>query len=171
MIVKPNSQNGWLDNYIKKVEDEFLLEGFKRQTAETLHLFSELTEEQVNYRYAEGKWSIKEILLHLIDCERIFAYRALTFARGDQAALPGFDENEYVINSHIETRDIKSLVEEYIIVRTSTVSLFAGFHPDVLNNRGTANKIEMSVSALGFAILGHEIHHIGVIRERYLKQN
>lgn len=168
MINKPSPGNGWLDRYIAEVEDDSLLEGFKKQTEITLNLFSALDEDQLAFRYAEDKWSIKEIIVHLMDAERIFMTRALTFARGDKTPLPGFDENLYVTNSFADSRDVRNLLEEYIIVRTCTVATFAGMHPSVLSNRGLANNIDMSVAALGFAILGHEIHHVKIIQERYL---
>ena len=168
MIKKPNSGNGWVDKYVALVPEESLIEGLKRQTQESLVLLSSLSDEQLNFRYAEGKWTIKEIILHLVDTERIFTYRALAFARKDPNALPGFDENIYAANSHANDRDIKNLLEEYIVVRTCTVATFSGFPESALECRGTANNIDMCVAALGFAICGHEIHHINIIQERYL---
>ncbi len=168
MIRKPKTGNGWVDRYIALVPEDLLLEGLKRQTQESLSLFSSLSEDQLLFRYAEGKWTIKEMLLHLIDTERIFTYRALAFARKDTTSLPGYDENIYAANSHANERDIKNLLEEYIVVRTCTVATFSGFPISSLNNRGIANNVEMSVSSIGFAILGHEMHHINVINERYL---
>ncbi len=170
MISKPKPGNGWLDKYVAEVPEEFLLEGFKRQTNETLALFSSLNDDQLNYSYAENKWTIKEIIVHLLDVERLFCYRALAFARKDQTHLPAFDEDEYVKNSFASERTKQSLMEEYIVVRTATVALFANFSPEALEFRGIANNIDMSVSAIGFATLGHEIHHIAVIHSRYLKQ-
>ncbi len=171
MISKPKPGNGWLDRYIAEVPEDLLLEGFKRQTAETLSLFSSLTENQLNFRYAENKWTIKEIIVHLMDVERLFSYRALAFARKDQTHLPAFNEDEYAKNSFASERSQQSLMEEYIVVRTATVALFANFSPETLEFRGIANNIDMSVSAIGFATLGHEIHHIGVIRLKYLSQS
>jgi|JI10StandDraft_1071094.scaffolds.fasta_scaffold405601_2 hypothetical protein len=169
MILKPNSGNGWLDRYIEVVPDSSLLEGFKRQTSETLALISSLTEDQMKFRYAENKWSIKEIMVHLIDTERLFGFRALAFARKDNTHLPAFDEDTYVKNSKADERSVQSILEEYIVVRTATVALYANFTPDVFEFRGIANNVEMSVGALGFGTLGHEIHHVNVIRTRYME--
>lgn len=168
MIEKPKEVSSWLSNYIGEVNDNTLVEGFKRQTNETLGLLNSLSEDQWNHRYADGKWSIREIILHIIDSERIFAYRALRFARKDSTVLPGFDENHYVPNSGAAGRSSMSLMEEYIVVRTSTVALFANFTEEMLDFIGKANGSEMSARELGFATLGHEVHHVRVILERYL---
>lgn len=168
MITKPTSANGWLDKYLNLVTEDDLIAGFKNQTPESLQFYSQLTEEQLHYRYAEGKWNIKEILLHTIDTERIFCYRALRFARFDKTELPGYDENLFASNSNATGRNIRSLLEEYAVVRTATVALFSNLDASVLDNRGIANGVDMSVAALGFAILGHERHHLRIIQERYL---
>lgn len=168
MIIKPLDKNGWLDKYIALVPDESLIAGFMRQTEESLNLLSQLSEEKLHFRYDTHKWTIKEIIIHLLDTERIFAFRALAFARGETSELPGYDENIYVENAHANERSIKSLLEEYIVVRTATVALYSNFTEAMLLQRGVANGINMSSSALGWATLGHEIHHIRVIRERYL---
>jgi uncharacterized damage-inducible protein DinB len=170
MISKPTGSNGWLDKYMNLVTEEDLITGFKNQTGQSLQFFSGLTEEQLLHRYAEGKWNIKEIILHLIDTERIFSYRALRFARFDKTELPGYDENLYASNSKATERSIRSLLEEYAVVRTATVALFSNLDSSVLENKGVANGVEMSVSALGFAILGHERHHLKIIEERYLSK-
>jgi hypothetical protein len=169
MISKPTTPNGWLDKYMELVTEEDLITGFKNQTPQTLQFLSSLTEEQLLYRYAEGKWNIKEIILHIIDTERVFSYRALRFARFDKTELPGYDENLFASNSKATDRSIRSLLEEYAVVRTATVALFSNFDPSVLENRGMANGFEMSVAALGFAALGHERHHLQIIEERYLQ--
>lgn len=170
MIQKPDGPNGWLDNYIHKVDTDNLLEGLKKQTQETLELCASLSDELADYRYAEGKWSVRDILLHLIDAERVFAYRALRFSRNDKTELPGFDEGLWVEHAHASERSMKSLLEEYIVTRTATVALFSNFTQEMLAMRGKANGVEMSVAALGFGILGHEVHHVTIIRERYLNK-
>lgn len=168
MITKPQSSNGWLDKYIELVDENNLIEGLKKQTEVSLELYSSLNEEQLLFRYADGKWNIKEIILHTLDTERVFCYRALRFARKDETELPGYDENLFAANSYATERTIGSLLEEYVVVRTATVALFSNMQPKTLEYRGVANKINMSVAALGFAILGHERHHIQIIHERYL---
>jgi len=142
-----------------------LLDFAKNQLLETLEGIS---EAQINYRYAEGKWSIKEILQHLIDAERIFAYRALRFARFDFTDLPGYDENQLVAHSFCEEKDFKAMLEEFKIVRQSSELLFKGFNQTVLLNKATCNGYQMSVRAICFAISGHQLHHLQVIKERYL---
>jgi hypothetical protein len=168
MILKPTGSYGWIDKYIAKSNDENLIEGFKRQTNETLTLLSSLTDEQWKHSYAPGKWTIAELVIHLMDTERVFGYRALTFSRGDQNELPGYDENIYAANCDAGSRSGKSIMEEYIVVRTGTVALFSNLPAFTLDNPGVANKVTMSARALGWATLGHEIHHVGVMRERYL---
>lgn len=125
--------------------------------------------DKAEYRYAEGKWTIKDILQHLIDCERIFAYRALRFARQDSTELPGFDENDYAASSSTERRSIADLLDEHDMVRTATEKLFESFSPDMLLRQGKANGQNVSVRALGWIIAGHAVHHAAVIRERYLQ--
>ena len=168
MINRPAPTGLWLDRYINLVTDESLINGFKRQTQETLELLSGLTEDEINFRYAEGKWNLKEVLIHFIDTERIFAFRALAFARGEKQALPGYDENEYVAHSDVNLRDWRSLMEEYIVVRTCTVATMSSFSEDAASRKGMANNMEMSVAALCYATLGHEIHHIEVMKSKYL---
>jgi hypothetical protein len=168
MISRPKEITSWLKHYIGEVPDESLIDGLKRQTQASLEFFSSLTDEQLDHRYAEGKWSIREILVHLIDSERVFSYRALRFSRRDATELPGYDENWYIPNSNAAERSAKSLIEEYIVVRTATVALFSNLTDDMLDFVGTANGGRMSARELGFATLGHEMHHIRIIRERYL---
>lgn len=124
--------------------------------------------EKLEYRYQEGKWTIKEIIIHLMDAERIFTYRALRFSRGDSTNLAGFDENEYVPNSDAASRSLQSLIDEYIALRNSTIEFFKNLSPEMALRTGIANGREISVRALGYIIPGHEIHHLGVIKERYL---
>jgi uncharacterized damage-inducible protein DinB len=125
-------------------------------------------EEKLDYRYAEGKWTIKEIIMHLMDAERIFAYRTLRFSRNDQNILLGFDDEEYVTYSNASERSRQSLIDEYTAQRQSTIELYRNMTPEMCNRGGVASGNEMSVTALGYIICGHEIHHLQVIKERYL---
>jgi uncharacterized damage-inducible protein DinB len=168
MITRPKEVSSWLKHYISEVNEDSLIEGLKKQTQETLELLNSLSDEQLNYRYAEGKWTIREIMVHLIDSERVFSYRALRFSRKDNTELPGYDQDLFVANSCSNERSLKSLLEEYIVVRTANVALFSNLTDAMLDFRGRANGNEMSARELGFATLGHEMHHIRVIRERYL---
>ena len=127
-----------------------------------------LTEAQLLHRYAPGKWSVKEVLLHVVDDERIYAYRALRFARGDGAPLPGFDENAYAPLSGADRRSVGSILEEYRAVRAATIALFAHLPEEALDRSGTADGNRATVRALAWHIAGHERRHLAVIRERYL---
>ncbi len=134
---------------------------------ETFSFFSSLTEEQGNSRYAEDKWSLKEMLLHSIDTERIMAYRALRFSRKDTTDLPGFEQDDYVVNSFADKRTMLELLDEYNSVRKASLTLFSSFDENVMKSVGTANGNKMSVRALGFIICGHELHHLNVAKSRY----
>jgi uncharacterized damage-inducible protein DinB len=156
-------------NYIKLVENENLGDALKNQIPEIQSFFSSIDEEKRDYKYAEGKWTIKEVLQHIIDTERIFAYRALAFARKDVNTLPSFDENSYAKNSNADKRNWNELTEELMAVRKTTDFLFNCFSEEQLNTVGKASNYEMSVKALGYTIAGHLAHHVNVLKERYLK--
>lgn len=125
------------------------------------------TEKQL-YKYASDKWTIKEVLVHIIDTERIFAYRALRIARRDVTALPGFDQDEYVLNSDANSRNFEDLISEFVSVRLSTVSLFNSFSEEDLLQKGIASNSPISVRALGYILIGHQNHHQEIIEKRYL---
>jgi len=127
-----------------------------------------LSEAQLNYRYAPGKWTIKEVLGHIIDTERIMAYRSLRFARRDTIELAGFDQDLYVENAFTQKRDIADIVNEYSAVRRSSIELFRSFDEETLTLAGIANQKRLTVRALGYTIADHEAHHWQVIRERYV---
>jgi hypothetical protein len=131
-------------------------------------LVEKLPEEVGDHRYAEGKWSIKELLVHLTDTERIFANRALRSARGDKTPLPGFEQDDYVPTSAADGRSLDSIMEERNAVRLSTILLFKSFHHNVLGHIGQADGKPMSVRAIGYILAGHDLHHLQVINERYL---
>jgi uncharacterized damage-inducible protein DinB len=151
------------------VENENLGDALKNQIPEIQSFFSSIDEEKRDYKYAEGKWTIKEVLQHIIDTERIFAYRALAFARKDVNTLPSFDENSYAKNSNADKRNWNELTEELMAVRKTTDFLFNSFSEEQLNTVGKASSYEMSVKALGYTIAGHLAHHVNVLKERYLK--
>jgi len=129
-----------------------------------------LTERKSLFRYAEDKWSIKEIIGHLTDTERIMAWRALAFARGDQAHYPGFDQDDYIKEANFDNVPLKQLIDDYQIVRQSTVSLFKSFSPEMLMKSGIASNCRFTVRSLGFIIAGHELHHLNIIRKKYLPE-
>lgn len=164
----PEEYSGYVGKYIQEAKADDLIEGLTASYSYIAGLMQGLTDQQLLHRYEPGKWSIKELLVHMLDTERIFSYRALRFARQDKTELPGFDENKYVGPSKADTRDINSILAEYTAVRTATIELFKSFDDEALNQKGIGSGLEISVRAVGYTILGHEIHHLRVIRERYL---
>ncbi|WP_462248337.1 DinB family protein [Ekhidna sp.] len=128
-----------------------------------------LNEQQGLYKYAPDKWSIKDIILHVIDAERVFAYRAMRFARNDTTELSGFDQNAYVPEANADSRTIHNLLSEFTNVRAATVDMFSSFSEEIRQRSGMASGVEMSVDALGYIISGHLIHHMNIIQERYSK--
>ena len=151
---------------IALVAGDDAIEALRACARDTVALFGSLPEERITY--APGKWTLKEVLGHLIDDERIFAYRALCVARGDTRPLPGFDENDYVAATNFESRTFASLLHEYNLVRESTIALFASLTGEEWVRRGVVNGYEASVRGLAFHIAGHELHHLRTVRERYL---
>ena len=155
-------------NYINEAEGDDLMKVLKKQTRSFEEFLNEIPKSKRNYRYAEGKWTIKELLQHIIDAERIFAYRALCFARKDATPLPSFEENNYAANAKAEQRKWKDLVKEFEAVRRSTEILFDSFDDEQLESAGMASGKSNYVLAIGFIIAGHANHHIKVMKERYL---
>ena len=156
-------------NYIAQVSDEYtLLEELEISLHRFIKFVQDIPMDKFDYRYAEGKWTIKDIIQHLIDAERIFAYRALRFARNDTTDLPGFEENDYANEANAIKRSIMELLTELSAVRHSTIFLFKSFDENQLLRIGTANNNGMSVRALGFVMIGHQNHHQKIFQERYL---
>lgn len=160
---------GYYSRYISLVPEGDILTTLFRQNEATVALLRGLSESQGGFRYAPGKWSIKELVAHVSDAERIFADRALRFARADETPLPGFEENDYVRNGSFDTFHLADIVTGLENVRRSTVSLFRLMTKDATTRRGKANNAEISVRALAYVIAGHEIHHMNVLRTRYLE--
>jgi uncharacterized damage-inducible protein DinB len=154
--------------YIKQVGDAHLLVALAESSQALNTLFDTISEDKMDYKYAVGKWTIKELLLHIIDTERVFAYRAMRFAREDKTDLPGFEQDDYVKPSKANNRSKASLLNEYNAQRVATMALFSSFNDPMLKAMGTANSNGMSVRAIGFIIAGHETHHCNIVRERYL---
>ncbi|HEX2609050.1 MAG TPA: DinB family protein [Flavisolibacter sp.] len=154
--------------YINQVRQTDIREALTVHEKEFTQFLKTIPEDKWNYRYEEGKWSIKEMVQHIIDAERIFAFRALTFAREDRNALPGFDENDYARVAPAGQRSKEDLIEELAIVQRSTILLFNSFGEKQLDAFGTANGNKIQVKALGFVIIGHTLHHKMILQERYL---
>ena len=164
----PTDYPVFYETYIKLVDEEDLVQTMRLSLQEIVDFLDRITPDKADYRYAEGKWTVKELLQHVIDTERIFSYRGLCFARGEQQSLPGFDENAYAQNADVSGRSLKELKEELLIVRESVFMMFRGFTPEMLNRVGTSNNKQVSVNAIGFMIIGHLRHHFNILRERYL---
>jgi uncharacterized damage-inducible protein DinB len=167
--LKSNEYASFYGGYINQVSDEYtLIEELEISVHRLVKFVREIPMDKFDYRYAEGKWTIKDILQHLIDAERVFAYRALRFARNDKTELPGFEEDDYVLEANANKRSIQDLLTELLIVRQSTLALFKTFGNEQLLHIGIASNNPMSVRALGFVIIGHQNHHQKVFEERYL---
>ena len=154
--------------YISKVPEDDIFEVLEAQSAELRATFAALPAAAGHFRYAPGKWTLHELLGHVIDTERVMAYRALCFARGEQGGLPAFDENLYVEAANFEERTVADLLEEFDLVRQSNLALFRHLAPAAWQRKGTANNRTISVRALAYMLAGHFRHHLGVVRERYL---
>lgn len=154
--------------YIDALDNVDLIDELEISVHRLVKFVQDIPLDKFDYRYAEGKWTIKDILQHLIDAERIFSYRALRFARKDKTTLPSFEENEYAVTANGNQRSIQELLTELLTVRQSTLSLFKTFSDEVLLQKGIASDREMSVRALGFIIIGHQNHHQKIFKERYL---
>ncbi|MBI4913434.1 MAG: DinB family protein [Acidobacteria bacterium] len=165
---QPGEYAPYHGRYIEKVPDGNLDEILEAQWEELGCLLEELDDEAAEFRYAEGKWSVKELLGHLVDAERIFAYRMLCVARGDQTPLPGFDENAYVAAANFDAKPLETLLEEYDLVRGQTLGLLRGMGEEELARRGTVNGNSLTARAIAFMLAGHELHHLGVLKEKYL---
>lgn len=167
---RPDSSEypSYCEAYVSRVPDGEIVEILRTQLDDTLALVRNIPEGRGDFRYAEDKWSIKEVIGHVIDSERVFAYRALRFGRGDTTPLSGFEQDDFVRGGSFEKRTLKDLLEEYEHVRRSTISLFANLDSGAFGRRGNANNNEVSVRGLAYIVAGHELHHVDILRNRYL---
>lgn len=164
----PNEHAEYYGRYIKLVPDGDVVARMERQIADTVALLDRFGEARAGHRYAPDKWSVREVVGHLADAERMFAYRGLAFARGEKQPLPGFDENAYTVAGRFDARTLADMSAEFQRVRAATVALFRGFDDTAWNGSGVANKNPISVRAIAWIIAGHELHHVALFRERYL---
>lgn len=165
---QPAEYNPYYGKYIALVQGDDLTGILGEQIEHSLDTFRGISEVKSLHRYAPGKWSIKETLGHVIDAERIFSYRALRFARNDQTPLPGFDQDPFVAAAASDSRPWNDLIAEFEQVRRATILFFAGLNPEAAMRTGTASGSLMSVRAAGYVIAGHELHHMAVLRDKYL---
>jgi uncharacterized damage-inducible protein DinB len=156
--------------YLSFEKEENLFEVLKNQSKEIIDLYDNLTKGQAEFAYAAGKWSLKGLLGHMVDTERIFSYRVLALSRGEKTALPGFDENEYQAASEYETQEGMDILAQYKATRVATLVLLNSFSSKQWNQMGQANGKSISARALAWMIAGHEKHHLRIIKERYLSQ-
>lgn len=164
----PGSFPAFFEKYINRVEAESVTEAIDKYGTAVVDFFKSIPEEKAVYRYAEGKWSLKEVLLHITDTERIMCYRALCMARKDKTPLPGFDENLYALNSNADNRKWQNLLTEFEASRKSTDILVKSFDEEQLEQQGITNNLPNTVNAICYIIYGHMLHHINVVKERYL---
>lgn len=156
--------------YVTHVQNLDVLEALQSSNAQTISQLQKVEEKMGEYRYAPEKWSVKELLCHMMDAERIFAYRALRFSRNDATPLHGFEENDYAPQANAHARTLQQLVNEMKHLRSTSIDLFASFTPEMLQRKGIASNKPISVINLGYIIAGHETHHRLVLTERYLKK-
>ncbi|MEE9407607.1 MAG: DinB family protein [Polaribacter sp.] len=172
-MIKKNLQsseyNGYYKRYIDKVpETTDLISGLEVDKKMVIDFFSSIHEEKLEYRYQPKKWTIKELLQHIIDTERIFMYRLLCISRNDKTALPGYEQDDYVAPSEANAKTLEVLIHEFTITRLYTINLINSISDENLSNIGTASNTPMSARACAFLLLGHSVWHIEVIKERYL---
>ena len=158
----------YYNHYIGLVQEDDVLLALLRSKGESMIFWDSISEAKSSHQYDEGKWSVKQLLAHIIDTERIFCYRALSFARGEKQSLPGYDHETYALNSMVEDRSFSDIRNEQQIVRESTLALYRSFNSEQFNLVGKANNLDLSVRAIGFILVGHEMHHMNVVRENYL---
>jgi hypothetical protein len=154
--------------YVRLVPDGDVLGVLEKQAKETVAFLKGLSEEKSRFRYAKEKWSIREVVGHMNDAERVFTYRALSFARGDTSSLPGFDENGWAATSNADQRTLAEHIAEYSAVRAATLALYRGFSDNEIHREGVASGHRVTVAAIAYVVAGHERHHVGILKDRYL---
>ncbi|QPH38012.1 DinB family protein [Pedobacter endophyticus] len=162
---QPNEYPIWGEPYISKVDREIF--EILNEQIDTISTLFRANSDKADYAYAEGKWTLKEMLGHIIDTERILVYRMTCFARNETQALPGFDEDDYVVNARFAERDLEDLIEEFIALRKANLFLFRSFNEAELNRKGIASGREINVKSILYIIAGHIIHHVFILKERY----
>jgi uncharacterized damage-inducible protein DinB len=169
--MKPKAEDcpPYFQNYIAQVKEEDCVSALENTEKEIIAYLRTIPEGKGDHAYDDGKWTVKQVLLHICDAERIFAYRALRFARGDAQQNLSFEENHYAQSCHAEARTVQSIIEEFAAIRRSTVLLFKSFSQNTLQNTGNMTAGKSTVNALGFVTAGHANHHIKMLKERYFQ--
>lgn len=164
-----NEYPAYYRRYVDLIKRHNILETLDIQKNEMNHLVNRISEEAAGFRYAPGKWSIKEVLGHLVDVERVFSYRAFRFSRKDPTPLAEFDQDAYIEAANLDARSLISLSDEYNTVRECTYSLFSGFDDLMISYKGTASGQSFTVRAIAYIIAGHELHHMKILKDKYLR--
>jgi len=164
---RPEEHNPYYSRYISLVPEADIVATLRSQVKDTISLLRKLTEEQGNFRYAPGKWSVKEMLGHLNDSERVFGYRLLCIARNDKTSLPGFEQDDYVRFGPFAQRSLAEVIDEFAAIRQSTLCMLSQLDEAAWARTGTANNSPVSVRAIAFIMAGHELHHRNILREKY----
>ena len=170
MRPNPGDYDPYFEQYIKLVEGNKIIKILYEQSKITRELIKSISDYKGNYRYADGKWTIKEVIGHILDSERILAYRALSLARGEKKSLPGFDHNDYVEEGNFNRRELSELSFEFKLLRESNLLMFKNFSEEMLCKKGLADEASVTVLALLYIIAGHEKHHLNVLEEKYLNK-
>ncbi len=170
MITRPKASEyaPYYEGYVGAVPKGDIIELLESGIERTAGLLGNLSDGAARFRYAPGKWSVKEIMGHVCDTERVYAYRALRFARGDQTALPAFEQDDYVARGMFDGRPLADILREFRAVRAASIALFRGMAPEMFARKGRASGFEFTVCAIPYILAGHEIHHVGVIEAKYL---
>lgn len=164
---QPGEYGDYYEDYIALINESNVIQSLINQGQQTYAFIQKLTEKEATHRYDEGKWSVKEVIGHLIDTERIMAYRALCISRDEKSSLPGYNHKNYVKEGNFDNRSLQSLSTEYDALRNANISMFNSFNKEQLLRKGTANEMTVSVRALAYIITGHEKHHFNILKERY----
>ena len=167
-VFKDNEIPEFYRPYMNFVDEKPIVEQMQDSAREFQEVTNSIGDERKDFRYDDGKWTVRQLLGHVADTERIMQYRAMRFARKDKTDLPGFEENDYAQTNDISGRSIQNLTDEFLNLRQSTIDLFESFGVDVYDRLGTANGLPMTVNALACIIVGHQRHHLNVLKERYL---
>jgi hypothetical protein len=168
MRPNPGDYSDYYNGYVNLVQGDDIIKSLYEQNKKTQDILNSFSEHKGNYRYTDGKWTVKEVVGHLIDTERVFAYRSLCIARGEKKSLPGFEQDDYVKEGNFNRRELFDLNYEFRLLRESNLLLFKSFTPEMLRRKGFANESSISVLAILFIIAGHELHHMNVLQEKYM---
>ena len=164
----PNEYASYFQRYTELVPDGTVIQTLENQFNEAMIIYKGLDKSKIDYRYAEGKWSIKELIIHILDTERIFIYRALRIARKDKTPLAGFEQDDYIENINWDKYPFSSVLDEYELVRKHSILFFNSMTQEMLEQTGISSEMKMAVRAIPFILAGHERHHLNIINSRYL---